>query len=71
MNRMTEDTLVQETTAHYLRDQLGWESIFAYNTETLGPDGTLGRKSEREVVLTRYLRQKLTEFNPGLPHLLE
>jgi type I restriction enzyme R subunit len=67
MSQMTEDTLVQQTTADYLRDRLGWESMYAYNTETFGADGTLGRASEREVVLTRYLRQKLVEFNPGLP----
>ncbi len=47
--------------------QLGWESVYAYNEETFGPAGTLGRESDREVVLRRYLRQKLDEFNPGLP----
>ncbi len=63
----TEDTLVQQTTAEYLEEQLGWESLYAHNTETFGPEGTLGRLSDREVVLIRHLRQKLTEFNPGLP----
>ena len=65
--RMDEDNLVQTTTADYLRDQLGWESVYAYNTETFGADGTLGRLSDEEVVLTRYLRQALEKFNPGLP----
>lgn len=46
-------TLAQETTANYLRDHLGWESVYAYNTETLGKEGTLGRSSESDVVLTR------------------
>jgi type I restriction enzyme R subunit len=41
--RFNEDTLAQETTANYLRDHLGWESVYAYNTETLGKEGTLGR----------------------------
>ena len=36
-------------------------------TGDLRPEGTLGRASDREVVLTRYLRAKLMEFNPGLP----
>ncbi len=63
----TEDTLVQQTTAEYLEKELGWESVYAYNTETFGPGGTLGRASDREVVLTLYLRQKLVELNPGLP----
>ncbi|MBI4334320.1 MAG: type I restriction endonuclease subunit R, partial [Chloroflexi bacterium] len=67
MAAYTEDTLVQQTTAEYLRDELGWKSVYAYNQETFGPDGTLGRASDREVVLTRYLRKKLEELNPGLP----
>ena len=67
MSPFTEDDLVQRTTAEYLRYNLGWESVYAYNTETFGVDGTLGRLSDREVVLTRYLNQKLVEFNSGLP----
>lgn len=62
-----EDTLVQQTTAEYLETQLGWDSVYAYNTETYGPDGTLGRDSDKEVVLTRYLREALEKLNPGLP----
>ena len=65
--RFNEDTLAQETTANYLRDHLGWESVYAYNTETLGKEGTLGRKDETEVVLTRYLGEALVKLNPGLP----
>ncbi|MCX7070786.1 MAG: type I restriction endonuclease subunit R [Gammaproteobacteria bacterium] len=64
---LTEDTLVQQTTADYLRDALGWRSVFAYNEETFGPEGTLGRRSDREVVLTRTLGEKLIALNPGLP----
>lgn len=67
MSNLNEDTLVQQTTADYLRDELGWESVYAYNTETFGSNGTLGRASDREVVLTRYLRASLEELNPGLP----
>jgi len=67
MNPYSEDTLVQQTTADYLRDQLGWEVVYAYNEETFGERGLLGRLSDKEVVLTRYLRAKLEEFNPGLP----
>ncbi len=63
----TEDTLVQQTTADYLERQLGWNSVYAFNTETYGPDGTLGRQSDKEVVLTRYLREALVKLNPGLP----
>ena len=63
----TEDTLVQQTTADYLEQQLGWESIYAYNTEDFGPNSLLGRASDREVVLTRYLSAALRSLNPGLP----
>src|SRR5438046_112521 len=65
--KFNEDTLAQETTANYLRDALGWDSIFAYNAETLGPEGTLGRKDETEIVLTRHLGEALVKLNPGLP----
>ena len=67
MPRYDEDTLVQQTTADYLRDALGWNVVYAYNDETFGPEGTLGRRSDRDVVLTRTLGEKLIEFNPGLP----
>jgi type I restriction enzyme, R subunit len=65
--RFNEDTLAQETTANYLRDHLGWDSVYAYNTETLGKEGALGRSSETEVVLTRYLGEALMKLNPRLP----
>ena len=64
---LNEDTLVQQTTADYLRDALGWRSVYAYNTEVLGPEGSFGRKSEQDVVLTRILGEKLIALNPGLP----
>ncbi len=67
MTPLNEDTLVQQTTADYLEDELGWESVFAYNNETFGPEGTLGRKSDKETVLTRYLGEALVKLNPGLP----
>jgi len=64
---MTEDRLVQATTAAYFCDVLGWDSVYAYNDEVLGANGTLGRLSEGEVVLTRHLRRALEKLNPGLP----
>ena len=63
----TEDTLVQQTTADYLDQQLGWESIYAYNVEDFGPNSLLGRASDSEVVLTRYLSAALRSLNPDLP----
>jgi type I restriction enzyme R subunit len=67
MSSLTEDTLVQETTAEYFRGVLGWESLYAFNEEVLGPGGTLGRRSENDIVLERYLRRALERLNPDLP----
>jgi type I restriction enzyme R subunit len=36
MALFNEDTLVQQTTAEYLEQQLGWESVYAYNNEDFG-----------------------------------
>jgi len=63
----SEDRLVQRTVAEHLEKVLGWESAYAYNTETFGPNGTLGRASERDVVLVRDLRAALERLNPDLP----
>ena len=63
----SEDRLVQQTFADHLRDRLGWESVYAYNVETFGPQGTLGRASERDVVLVRDLHAALARLNPELP----
>ncbi|MDQ3563207.1 MAG: type I restriction endonuclease subunit R [Pseudomonadota bacterium] len=63
----SEDRLVQETFAEHLEKALGWESIYAYNAETFGPAGTLGRAFEREVVLVRDLRAALARLNPDIP----
>ena len=58
-----EDRLVQATFADHLENELGWESVYAWNHETFGPDGTLGRKDTRDVVLVRDLRAALVRLN--------
>lgn len=63
----SEDRLVQKTFADHLRDQLSWESVYAWNEETFGPSGLLGRANEREVVLVRDLRAAIERLNPDLP----
>ncbi len=63
----TEDALVQQTTTDYLRDELGWESVYAYDNEDFGAESLLGHESDREVVLTRPLRGRLVALNPSLP----
>lgn len=62
----SENILVQESAGHLLHDELGWEVAFAYNTEKLGEDGTFGRKSYKEILLTRYFREALLRLNPWL-----
>ena len=63
----SEDRLVQATFAKHLEHQLGWDSVYAWNQETFGPDGTLGRADTKEAVLTRDLRVALERLNPDLP----
>jgi type I restriction enzyme R subunit len=63
----SEDRLVQATFAAHLRDMLGWESVYAWNDETFGPTGTLGRTDTKDAVLTRDLRAALARLNPDLP----
>src|SRR5215831_10047306 len=63
----SEDRLVQQTFAEYLHDVLGWDSVYAWHHETFGLHGSLGRDSEREVVLVCDLRAALARLNPTLP----
>lgn len=63
----SENRLVQKTFADHLRDCLAWDSIYAYNDETFGPNGTLGRDNEREIILTRDLRAAIRKLNTELP----
>jgi type I restriction enzyme, R subunit len=63
----SEDRLVQATFAEHLEKVLGWESVYAWNDETFGPGGTLGRKDTSEAVLTRDLRAALERLNLDLP----
>jgi type I restriction enzyme R subunit len=62
-----EDRLVQQTFADHLHNVLGWDSIYAWNEETFGPQGTLGRANEREAVLVRDLRDAVCSLNRDLP----
>ena len=59
----SEDQLIQKSTAELLEKELGWQSVYAYDSEVLGEQGTLGRKAQSEVVLTRHLRMALKRLN--------
>ena len=63
----SEDRLVQASFAEHLQHELGWDSVYAWNQEALGPDGTLGRADTKEAVLARDLRAALERLNPNLP----
>ena len=63
----SEDRLVQATFADHLERVLGWDGIYAWNEETFGPDGTLGRADTKQAVLTRDLRAALERLNSDLP----
>ncbi|MEX2375956.1 MAG: type I restriction endonuclease, partial [Dehalococcoidia bacterium] len=66
----TEASLV-EGPALELLAQLGWTVVDAYG-EMLGPQGTLGRDSIHDVVLTHRLRATLVRLNPAVPdHIYE
>lgn len=45
----TEDTLVQQTTANYLEQQLGWRSVLAQYSEGVRSNLLLGSVSSLEV----------------------
>ncbi len=62
----SENILVQESAGHLLQNELGWDVAFAYNTEKLGPSGTFGRNSYKEILLSRYFRVALKRLNPWI-----
>lgn len=59
----SENILVQNSAGNVLQNKLGWDVVLAYDKEQLGENGTLGRKSYKEIVLTRYLRRALFDNN--------
>jgi len=64
----SEDGLVENASQQVL-EELEWDVITAWQNETFGADGLLGRENKSEVILKRYLLIKLKEFNPGLPDI--
>lgn len=62
----SEDYLVENATQQVL-EELGWNVEYAWNNETFGEKGLLGRETKSEVILKRYLLEALKKYNPGLP----
>ena len=66
MHEYSENEMVRDGAAELLHDELGWETVYAYDRETLGENGTLGRSSYEEIVLWRYFREALRKLNPWI-----
>lgn len=63
-NDYTEDLLVEVPTIHLFK-KMGWETINAFE-EVMGKDGTLGRDTQDDVVLEKYLYPMLKKLNDKL-----
>ena len=63
----SEDRLIEQTAIDLFFNQLGWDTLLAFNNENFGDDSTLGRASKKEVLLKKTVLAKLKQFNPDLP----
>lgn len=59
----SENKLVQDSAGNLLQNELQWDVKYAFNQEILGENGTLGRKSYREILLKRYVKEALKRLN--------
>ncbi len=59
----SENILVQESAGNLLHNELRWDVQSAYHAEVLDKDGTFGRTSYKEILLTRYFRKALKRLN--------
>ena len=62
----SEDGLIEQATQDVL-EELGWQVVTAWQNESFGKEGLLGRDNKSEVILSRYLLQALEKLNPNLP----
>ena len=63
----SEDRLIEQTAIDLFFNQLGWDTLLAFNNENFGDDSTLGRANKKEVLLKKTVLAKLKQFNPDLP----
>ena len=49
----SEDNLIEQTAIDLFFNQLGWDTLLAYNKEGFGEGSTLGRLNKKEVVLKK------------------
>ena len=64
----SEDALIEQATEDVLKE-LGWKVVTAWQNESFGEKGLLGRDNKTEVVLERFVLAALQKLNPGLPDL--
>lgn len=64
----SEDALVETATQQVL-EELGWEVVYAWQKESFGANGLLGRETKSEIILRRYLLAALKKYNTGLPEI--
>lgn len=64
----SEDALIENATEEVLIE-LGWKVVTAWQNESFGEQGLLGRDNKTEVVLERYVLAALQRLNPNLPEL--
>lgn len=64
----SEDQLIEQATEDVLKE-LGWQVVTAWQNESYGEEGLLGRDNKTEVVLERHLLAALKRYNPDLPDL--
>ncbi|MEX0608904.1 MAG: type I restriction endonuclease subunit R [Balneolaceae bacterium] len=65
-----EDASVEQPAIDIFKE-IDWGTINAYQEELASNEssGTLGRNTRNEVVLGKYLKEKIQEFNPELPEV--
>lgn len=64
----SEDQLIELATEDVLKE-LGWQVVTAWQNESFGIEGLLGRDNKTEVVLEHHLLAALKRYNPNLPDL--
>lgn len=65
-NDYSEDQMIQKSTAELMEKELGWKSVYAFDSEVMGENGTLGRTSSHEVLLVRHFKAALIALNPWM-----
>lgn len=63
----SEDNLIEQTAIDLFFNQLGWDTLIAFNKESFGEGSSLGRLNKKEVIVKKIFIEKLKQFNPNLP----